>query len=300
MQYFGLESKNYFHSEAKNNYDPNNRLAYYLDHSARASYSGPFDSNGVPWYVHHGHKMHHPVFSMLYALGNLEDYRKTKDENNRHAFLIIVEWLLKTQNSEGVWLSGMPMPKFGLHKEFPSAMIQSMGISTLVRAAILTGQQNYINNAIRALNPFRVTIAEGGVTRNADAYQFFEEYPSDERHHVLNGFIYALWGLLDLYRYNENDEAKQLWEEGLRTLVDWLPQFDMGYWSFYHIGDGMKNPATIPYHKLHIEQLKAMHEITGQKVFLEYYQRWDKYLQNRLNALRTLPQKLIWNLVRGL
>jgi len=74
----------------------------------------------------------------------------------------------------------------------------------------------------------------------------------------------------------------------------------MGYWSLYHIGDGMKNPATIPYHKLHIEQLKAMYDITGQKIFQEYADKWSGYLDNRLNALRTLPQKIGWNLFRGL
>ncbi|MGH8016669.1 MAG: D-glucuronyl C5-epimerase family protein, partial [Candidatus Zixiibacteriota bacterium] len=115
----------------------------------------------------------------------------------------------------------------------------------------------------------------------------------------LNGFIYSSWGLLDLIRYNDNALAKELWEEGLKTMASWLPQYDMGYWSLYHIGDGIKNPATIPYHKLHIEQMKVMYDITGQKIFKEYADRWTSYLNSPFGALRTLPQKILWNLARG-
>jgi hypothetical protein len=192
------------------------------------------------------------------------------------------------------------MPKFGLNEPFYSAMIQGMAISTLVRATLVTGQNSFIDHAVSALRLFEIDVKEGGVSREIDGYIFYEEYPSEKKHQVLNGFFYAIWGLLDLVRYNNNATARQLWEEGLKTIVFWLPQFDMGYWSLYHIGDGMKNPATIPYHKLHIEQLKAMYDITGQKIFQEYADKWSGYLDIRLNALRTLPQKIGWNLFRGL
>jgi hypothetical protein len=128
---------------------------------------------------------------------------------------------------------------------------------------------------------------------------FFEEFPSPTAHHVLNGFIYAMWGLHDLVRLDNNGEAGDLWADGLATLVDWLPRFDMGHWSLYHIGDGMTNPATIPYHKLHIEQLKAMHAITSLAIFDDYATRWQQHLDSRWNALRTLPQKVAWNVLKG-
>jgi hypothetical protein len=111
---------------------------------------------------------------------------------------------------------------------------------------------------------------------------------------VLNGFLYSVWGLLDLIRLDDNPDTRLLWEDGTATLVEWLPRFDMGYWSRYHISDGVTNPATIPYHKLHIEQLWAMHAITGEPVFEGYASWWDACLAGKFNALRTLPQKLHW------
>ena len=108
-----------------------------------------------------------------------------------------------------------------------------------------------------------------------------------------------MWGLYDLIRFEANEEAKKLWDATLSTLVKWLPRFDTGRWSLYHIGDGPANPATIPYHKLHIEQLRAMYAITRLAVFEEWANRWEEYLKGRFNALSTLPSKILWNVIRG-
>jgi hypothetical protein len=300
LEYFGFRSKSYHHSEALANYDENDPLGYYLDHSPRAHFEGELDPDGLPIYNHKGKKLTLPVISMLYALGNIEEYRKTKNELYKQNFLKIAHWLVKSQDENGGWKSGNTMSKFGLNQSFYSAMIQGMAISTLVRAALVTGQNSFIDHAAEALRLFEIDVKEGGVSREIDGYVFYEEYPSAKKYHVLNGFFYAIWGLLDLVRYNNDATARQLWEEGLKTIVNWLPKYDMGYWSLYHIGDGMTNPATIPYHKLQIEQLKTMYDITGQKIFKEHADKWNGYLNNRFKALRTLPQKICWNLFRGL
>jgi len=300
MQYFGFQSTSYYHSDAPANYDADDPLAYYIDHSPRSFFEGQFDPEGLPLYSHQGRGVILTVHNILYALGSCEQFRQTKNELNRQNFLKVAGWLVKTQDENGGWKSEGVMPKFGLHRPFYSSMIQGMAISTLVRAAQLTGQNNFIECALKALRLFQIEVTSGGVSRTIDGQVFYEEYPSEKKHHVLNGFIYSIWGLLDLIRYNDNALARQLWEEGLNTLSQWLPQYDMGYWSLYHIGEGLKNPATIPYHKLHIEQLRAMYEITGQKIFQIYAEKWAVYLNGPFNALKTLPQKMLWNLARGL
>jgi len=110
---------------------------------------------------------------------------------------------------------------------------------------------------------------------------------------VLNGFIYALWGLRDLAQQG-NADAARLWESGSRTLIAWLPRYDLGYWSLYHVPEVPRNPATVAYHRLHINQLDVMYELTSLLIFKEYADRWRGYLSSRLNALRSLPSKLMW------
>jgi hypothetical protein len=299
LQYFGAGSRNYHLGDNPGSYDSDDRLAYYLDFSSRAVYDGLTDDSGLPIYKHRGQPTRHPVIAMLYALGNCEINRKTKNADSRQKFLTVADWLMANQDEQGGWKATVFMPKFGLRSPFYSALIQGMGISTLVRAALISNDEKFSQAAVRALKLYQVDVHGGGISRIINGFVFYEEYPSEKNYHVLNGFIYSLWGLLDLVRYNNNDPARQLWESGLATLTSILPKYDTGNWSLYHIGDGMKNPATIAYHKIHIEQLKVMHAVTGQKVFMDYAQKWQGYLENRFNALKTLPQKILWNLLRG-
>jgi len=300
FEYFGLKSKNYYHSEAKANYQADDQLAYYLDMSGRAEFSGSFDENQIPLYSSKGKLAVHPVMISLYALGNCELYRQTKNESSLENLIKIADWLIEIQNADGGWQNQFAMKKFDLEAGFLSAITQGKGISVLVRAFLVSKESKYVDSAIRALKPFFVDVSNNGVRRQVGDIVFYEEYPARKNYQVLNGFIYALWGLLDLVRLTDNQQAKELWHDGLESLAQLLPRFDNGYWSLYHIGDGIKNPATIPYHKMHIEQLKVMFEITGNGLFGEYAVKWQGYLDSSINAMKTLPQKILWSLSRVL
>lgn len=299
LEYFGIRSKNYYHSGAQICYDPNDPLAYYLDPSPRANYPGPFDSRGIPLYISRGTTDYLPVLICTYALGHSEIFRQNRTEENLSKFLEVARWLVSHQNSQGAWLTNFPMKKFGLFKPFPCAMVQGLGISCLARAFLVINDEMFLESAVRALAPYGKEVREGGVASYSGPRVFYEEFPSVPYHHVLNGFIFAIWGLLDLVRVAGNRDAETLYNEGLKTLIEWVPRYDLGYWSLYHIGDGPKNPATVPYHRLHIRQLRVMHTLTDHEVFVEYHLRWSEYLHNRLNALKTLPAKILWSLARA-
>ncbi|HWR84047.1 MAG TPA: D-glucuronyl C5-epimerase family protein [Candidatus Deferrimicrobium sp.] len=296
LEYVGVRSTHYYHSGERISFSPSDPLAFYLDSSPRASYSGPYDPRGIPLYTSKGKTDYLPVLICAWALGHVELYRQTKRDEHRARFISACEWLLANLDSAGVWLVNHPMPKFDLHRPFPSAIVQGVGLSCLCRAVWLTGDDRYLRAATAALAPFRKTADNGGIMTRTDGYVFYEEYPSVPHRHVLNGFILSLWGLFDLIRLNDHAEAKHLYEDGLRTLVAWLPRFDLGHWSLYHVGGDLKNPATVHYHRLHIAQLRIMHLVTGLSVFSEYAERWQAYSSRRWNALRTFPAKLRWTL----
>jgi len=294
LEYLGVRSKNYYHSATKPTYDPDDHTAYYLDQSLRAEYAGPFDAGGIPLYVYQGKTDYLPVLIGFYALGRLERYRREKSEENLAAFLKVTDWFVSNQESDGTWRSNFPMPRFKLPPRYPSAMIQGVAISCLVRGHLLAEKAEYLDTATGALRPFHIDVSEGGVTSHESGQPFYEEYPSETCHHVLNGFWYAMWGLHDLVRLNDNAEAKKLYDNGLNTIVDWLPRFDTGYWSLYHVSEGLPNPATIHYHRLHLDQLEVMQTLSGHELFTQFRTRWQGYLDGRFNALCTLPAKLRW------
>ncbi len=300
MEYVGIRSKSYSHLPALKSYDPDDILPYYFNQAKKADYFGPFDTSGIPLYKIKGKCIYSPVFISMYALGHLELYRCNATDENLSIFKMMVDWFVSNQNERGAWLTSSKVKKFDLFKPWPSAMVQGLAISCLVRAFKVIGDEKYIDCAIKALEPYQKSVGEGGVASIDEGYIFYDEYPSKGRYHVLNGFIFALWGLYDLIRLNENSKAKSLYDEGFYTLIECLPRFDIGYWSLYHISKGMKNPATIPYHRLHINQLDVMYAISGYDIFKKYQKLWNVYLQKPINALRTLPNKVLWNLIHGL
>ena len=127
-------------------------------------------------------------------------------------------------------------------------------MSVLTRAFKNSGDQKYLKAAIKALKPFRGYTHQGGLkARFLDKYDWFEEYPTNPNSFVLNGFMYALLGLYDLWQTLEehktvivNDErpnilnnpiqdSKSLFEQGLNSLVSLLPLYDTGSGTTYDL-----------------------------------------------------------------
>jgi len=295
LEYIGIKSNNYYHSGRDISYDPENQLAYYLNQKQRALYDGPFDQDGIPLYQSNEKTDYLPVLISFYALGHLQIHLETNDTESLNKFFKISDWFVDQQKPDGSWLSTFPMPKFNLFDQHPSAMVQGLAISCLSRAFKLTNDNKYLKSSIKALDIFNCDVKEGGITSNKDGVIFYEEYPAYPLKRVLNGFIYTLWGLYDLIRIDNNGKAEKLYQTGLKSLEILLPKFDMGYWSLYHISkDDQINPAAVHYHRLHISQLVVMYQLTDNELFKEYSDKWEKYLNGRFNALRTLPAKLKW------
>jgi len=170
-----------------------------------------------------------------------------------------------------------------------SALAQGQGISVCLRAFELSKDERYLNAAHQGFNSFRFLAREhpGGVLDDSRAYTWLEEYIIEPPTHVLNGFIWALWGVRD-YAVAVNDSyAWKLWNQCVRTLQENLQHYDLGFWSSY---DMIKfNPSKHPtmptssyYQRLHVVQLRAMYMITGVPVFDHYAYKWGKQLTNPL------------------
>ncbi len=142
-------------------------------------------------------------------------------------------------------------------------------------------------------------IAEGGVLfEDEEKNLWIEEYLVDPPTHILNGFMWALWGVFDYWLARTDASAKQVFERGVETLLHNLARFDTGYWSLYEqSGTRLKMLASPFYHQLHSVQLRVMSKLTGDARFAAVAERWEGYAQRRSNRSRALVEKSIFKLL---
>jgi heparosan-N-sulfate-glucuronate 5-epimerase len=116
--------------------------------------------------------------------------------------------------------------------------------------------------------------------------------------HILNGFMWALWGAFDFWLARGDATAKGIFDRGVETLVRNLPRFDTGYWSLYEqSGTRLQMLASPFYHRLHIVQLRVMSRLTGDARFAAVAERWEGYALRRGNRTRALVEKSVFKLL---
>jgi len=262
------------------------------------------DENGIPMNrtyidVKDQEYVYFPISIGQMGLAVFHTYLKTKSSEDKQRFLKFANWFVNkaaVDDECGVrWLTEVPLPQYKNEGPWQSAFSQSRGISILLRAHQITGDKKYFDLAQKALKPFTKSVAEGGVTSHTEWGPFYEEYPADEPVLVLNGHIFSLFGLFDFHRFfPENTLAEELFFAGYNTLINTLPEFDLGYWSRYNYCKAdfypEIDPATIYYQRLHILQLKVLNKIRYSDSLVYYIKRWQEQI-NLLNFIRAYWKK---------
>ena len=115
-------------------------------------------------------------------------------------------------------------------------MAQGQGISLLVRAHAANGGTKYLNAAGRAFQSFLAGTDQGGIAfTDAGGNLWFEEYLVSPPTHILNGFIWAAWGVYDYFLVTGSLQAKTLFEQLVKTLLkdETLPRKSLYYVGFH-------------------------------------------------------------------
>ena len=259
----------------------------------------PYDANGV--ILTAGVRKYHPVRIAQYGLHNYNVWLRTRSSTARMAFLSQARWLRDNQVERagigGCYLYDFAWPRFGAEAGWISAMAQGEAISLLLRAAEVEPNDGYADAAFVAATPYKYAISEGGVVwRGSDGDQFFEEVAVSVPSHILNGHIYALWGLFDLLRARPSEEFAQIAKAGTKTLRSWLPLFDSGRWSYYMLlatPNGFRNLAQIKYQAFHVSQLRVMAAFTGDTYFGEIADRWESQMRRLTSRLHYYANSIL-------
>ena len=280
-------------------------LDYFMRFAGKAQYRGPFDATGVPLLDYHGNigRQYNPIAVAQYGLARLNAWTASDAAADRAAWIASADWLATKMrpNRHGVhvWMHDFDWPyRQRLEAPWYSGLAQGAGLSLLVRAARATQREKYATAAHVAFEPFRLDVSNGGVlATDAKGDLWIEEYIVDPPSHILNGFIWALWGVLAYAEWSGCAAAHDLWTHAVGTLTRRLPDFDSGWWSLYEARhEGREMLASRYYHTLHITQLRVMERLTGIGSFGLFALRFQRYLNRPSSRARAFARKAIFKL----
>ena len=241
---------------------------------------------------------YNPIAVAQYALGHYNLSLETNDENHLDQFSKQIVWLLENleKNDSGiyVWKHYFDFEYNQLLQNgWYAGLAQGQGLSALIRAKGIVKDDRLDQAIDKVWQSLLLLIDQGGVSfRDEENSLWIEEYILEPPTHILNGFIWALWGVYDLWLMNKETTTKSYFDECISTIKENLPKYDSGYWSLYELSNTrMKMLASPFYHKLHIVQLKVLYKMTNDSFFNEYAEKWMGYLKNRLNRYRSLINK---------
>jgi len=211
----------------------------------------------------------------------------------------VVEWVLLDMDARGRLAHYFDMPHtYDIAGPWYSAMAQGQAVSLLVRAAHLLDAPELMNEASRAAtwlldeqSELIVVTADGPV---------LQEYATNPHAaHVLNGWIFGLWGLYDLAMATGSPFARDAFDEGVATLRLRLGLYDAAGWSRYDLfPHPIVHVASPFYHRLHIEQLRVMNELAPSAEFVSMADRWEASAANRLSIATAIVRKVGFRLLR--
>jgi len=278
---------------------------YYMSFREKADYQGAYDSAGIPQLDYHGQigLQYNPIAIAQYGLGSFNLWKQTADPDRRRKFFLVADWLCShlelNSNGLAVWNHHFDWEyRDTLKAPWYSALAQGQGISVLVRAHRESGNAGYLEAAARALACFYKPTSEGGVAYTDDRGDlWFEEYVVSPPTHILNGFIWAAWGIYDYVLLTKDASTQQLFSRAVQTLLHNLDRYDLGFWSLYEqSGTRMPMVASPFYHRLHIVQLRVMHRLTGEAEFDRVADRWESYSRSSAKRTRALVYKSAFKL----
>jgi heparosan-N-sulfate-glucuronate 5-epimerase len=255
-----------------------------------------FDEGGVPVRISAVGPIHNYTRICGFALAHWSLIGAGVGTSSNHvAFMAAADYLVRT----GVVRTGVRREsELLLRAEIPgrghvgrlSAMSQGQAMSVLVRAHELTKEQRYVDAAMACVGPFERPIDKEGVAARGRGARrlWFEEDTRLPSRHILNGMVFALWGLADVARATGEPEAAQLYASGLDSLRASVALYDTGWWSLYdHPDGGQPYVASMRYHELHSAQLQALGAETRDAAVIQAAERFAAYarsLRNRLQA----------------
>lgn len=261
----------------------------YIREYVRSMSMDAFDEDSVPMYVYDGTPYYHPVYISALGISFVDGYVRTEDPDYLKLSRRIAERLvlnaaekndkfLFPYNFDYTYSSG----DF-LKSPWYSGMAQGRILTFFTRLYNATGDSIYSEwaaNTYESLKLLKGQEEEWISMIDEEGYFWIEEYTIDDPVHVLNGFIFATFGLYDYYLMSRDEEVLTLLQACITTIERYIADYrNPGGMSFYDLND---KPTKEFYHGVHISQLNLLYKITGEQYF--------KTMADSLESDHPIPQ----------
>lgn len=234
------------------------------------------DEEGMPLKLYKGNYYEHPVLLAQAGLEWLACYREGNDAwYLEHAITAGHHLIDLSHGFDGAMFfpyhfdySVHGNKAYAMVAPWYSGMAQGQVLSLFSRLGELTSETEWAEAAAATLlsfnyvngkaEPWIIDIDENNST-------WIEEYPIEQEKHVLNGFMFAMFGLYDYYAWQGDAFAQKVFLQSLHTLRLNVENFrNPGAISVYCLTHRRNSNG---YHAIHIGQLQAMTRMTNDPYF---------------------------------
>ena len=254
-----------------------------------------FDGAGVPLLEKQGQLQYVTTYIAAYAYNYYSQYYTSNDADDYAKFMNAANWLknncMYTKYGFCSWRFDFKYTSWQVESDWVSAMGQGQALSSLLAAAYVTQDPEYLEVAYDAMSAFLYPVIEKGVSSyTTDHHIWYEEYGSETfSSGILNGFLFSLSGIRSLQKaYPDLALANFLMENGIAALVERLPYLDNNFTSFYNCSDQLAPEQCLlasakgstdvdAYHELHFYQLGWLASIVDNPVIEEYINKFVMY-----------------------
>jgi hypothetical protein len=245
---------------------------------------GLVDAEGVRMFRVNGTLYNHPVFQGAYALQNLNSYRLTANQAYLDIALKNAQRIADRHvTSDGAWyfpyeFDYAPLGDTGelLRAPWYSGMAQGRELSVFVRLFQVTGDPNWRAAADATFASMgqapsgRLPYGSYVDSRRHLWLEEYPRYPASMSENVLNGHIFAMWGLLDYWTLTHSAPAAQLIRGAIATVKGTAATATNGFRrpngsSLYSL---RHKTAANSYHQVHVEQFLQNWQFTHDVFFI--------------------------------
>lgn len=211
----------------------------------------------------------------------------------------VAGWLLEALEPDGSIAYRFPLRgTYDVPAPWTSAMAQGEAASLLVRASHALRRPELLAAAADAVRP--LLAGSGRLVVDTSDGPVLEEYPTTPPSHVLNGWVYALFGLYDVAHSAASDAARDLFAASAEALARRLPLYELpGRWTRYDLyPHPIPNVASPFYHALHVAQLRALARLVDDGRLAAAAARWEGAARSPLVRAGAVAGKVAFRLVR--